>query len=97
MDCLDFPERFSVAEWRDGVSVFDRLTGDTHALDWASYDLFLLSSQHSVDDCFDAKMVACLSHRMSCSNEELLVFGRDLLAKMVQLGLINPGPDNCQP
>jgi len=97
MDCLDFPERFSVAEWRDGVSVFDRLTGDTHALDWASYDLFLLSSQHSVDDCFDAKMVACLKQRMSGSNEEFLVFGRDLLAKLVQLGLINPGMDNCQP
>lgn len=90
-------DRFSVAEWPDGVGVFDRLTGDTHVLDRASFDLFLLVSQSPVDQCADSELIACLKHRMSGSNEELLVFGRDLLAKLVQLGLINSGPDNCQP
>lgn len=90
-------DRFSVAEWPDAVGVFDRLTGDTHVLDRASFDLFLLVSQSPVDQCADSELIACLKHRMSGSNEELLVFGRDLLAKLVQLGLINSGPDNCQP
>ena len=89
-------EQFSVAEWSDGVSVYDHSTGDTHVLDHASFDLFQLAIQPPSDQSLDRQLIVCLRQRMSGSDEELLVFGRDLLSQLGRLGLINSGTGNCQ-
>ena len=90
MSLTDGSNRFLVRRWADGYVIFDRHTGDTHALDPLTFDV--LDTLQDGDNDSASVNAACHSHFPQSSADELESIARDCCERLEQCGLITTRP-----
>ena len=83
---VDAAQRFSVRSFDDGVVVFDRLSGDTHALDPTHSQVFAGSHEGLDDRMLGERLLARHPQLDAAQLREMLARVRDELAL---LGLLD--------
>jgi PqqD family protein of HPr-rel-A system len=79
-------DRFLVRQWQDGCVVFDRNTGNTHALDLLTFAMLEAVDRHDKDK--DAMITACHSYFPLSSANELESMVQACYERLEKCGLI---------
>lgn len=82
--------RFLVRQWADGCVIFDRLSGNTHALDLLTFDV--LEALQDGDNGRASVNAACHSHFPQSSADELDCIARECCERLEKCGLIAAQP-----
>ena len=85
---MDSAHWFSIRRWPDGVVVFNRMTGDTHALDPITYAAFEATQRGDNDRT--AVIAACHSLSPLSSADELESMAHACYERLEQCGLTAP-------
>ncbi|MCB2005024.1 MAG: HPr-rel-A system PqqD family peptide chaperone [Rhodoferax sp.] len=84
------PQRFLVRQWADGCVIFDRQSGNTHALDPMTFAV--LEAIQASDNDPASVNAACHSYFPQSSADELDSIARECCERLEKCGLIPARP-----